>query len=240
MADYRIKLEVFEGPMAVLMHLIEKNKIDIYDIPILEITEQYLEYLRALKEFNIDVASEFLVMAATLLQIKSQMLLPKPVKLNEEEQDEFDPRQELVTRLLEYKKFKQYSSILLDMAEQRSHFFTREPLVLPTRYILPEDLTLNHLLTAFAAVWESASDDIALVSREEISIQDKMQDIVYLLHKNDGKIEFSHTFIRSGSRTEIIATFLALLELIKLRRILVTQEKSFAPIYITLRESDML
>ena len=114
MQDYKIKLDAFEGPMDLLMHLIEKNKIDIYDIPIAELTQQYMDYLDASREFNIEIASEFLVMAATLLQIKSRMMLPKPPK--EELEDEEDPRLELVQRILEYRRFKQVSSVLSTMA----------------------------------------------------------------------------------------------------------------------------
>jgi len=240
MSDYKIRLEVFEGPMALLMHLIEKNKLDIYDIPITTITEQYLAYLKTLNEFNIDIASEFLVMAATLLQIKSRMLLPRSSPVQTEEEDEFDPRQELVDRLLEYRKFKQLSIALEDMALQRARFFTRLPQPLATKFLLPEGLNLEHLLTAFAAVWESAVDDCAFVTREEVSVQDKMHDIMHLLYKCNGRIEFRDTLIRTGTRSEVIAAFLALLELIKLKRITIQQQQGFAPIYIVLRESDML
>ena len=111
MDEYKVKVEAFEGPMALLMHLIEKNQLDIYDIPIAMVSEQYLLYIRAMEEFNIDVASEFLVMAATLLQIKSRMLLPKPPPL-EELIEEIDPRQELVERLLEYRKFKYATGLM--------------------------------------------------------------------------------------------------------------------------------
>jgi segregation and condensation protein A len=233
MSEYKIKLETFEGPLALLMHLIEKNQIDIYDIPIAEVTEQYLAYLRALEEFNIDIASEFLVMAATLLLIKSRMLLPKP-PVNDELADEEDPRQELVERLLEYRRYKQAAELLETMMRAREKLFSRPPRDFGTKVILPDDLKIDELIEAFAAVWESAVDEFAFVAREEISIQDKMQDIVLLLRKNDARLEFSQTFIRSGSRTEMVTAFLALLELIRLKRIRISQERSFGPIYLTL------
>lgn len=236
MSDYKIKLEFFEGPMALLMHLLEKNQLDIYDIPIAIVTEQYLEYLQNLEKFNIDIASEFLVMAATLLQIKSRMLLPKLPKIIEEVDDEGDPRQELVDRLLEYRKFKQMSTVMEDMMRQREQFFTRLPQEFDVELPLPVGLKLEDLLSAFAAVWESSIDEYELVAREEFSVQDKIYDIIHLLHKHKGKIEFSQAVIRRGTRAEVIATFLALLELIKLQRVTISQQESFGPIYITLKE----
>jgi len=236
MVDYNIKLEAFEGPMALLMHLIEKNQLDIYDIPIAVVTEQYLQYLQTLEEYNIDIASEFLVMAATLLQIKSRMLLPKLPKNIEVDEDEIDPRQELVDKLLEYRKFKQISTVMEEMRQQRELFFTRLPQEFAVEVPLPMGLKLDDLLAAFAAVWESSIDEYEVVSREEFSVQDKMYDIIHLLYKQQGKIEFTQVVIRKGTRSEIIAAFLALLELIKLQRVLISQQESFAPIYITLKE----
>lgn len=235
MSEYKIKLEAFEGPMALLLHLIEKDKLDIYDIPIAAVTKQYLAYIKALEEFNIEVASEFLVMAATLLQIKSRMLLPKPPKTNELVEEEIDPRQELVARLIEYRKYKELSYSLETMLKERQRYFTRLPQEFNKQFTLPEGLNIDHLLRAIAAVWESVSPELALVTREEISVQDKMQDILHLLHKNHGQIEFSSTLIRSGTRTEVIVAFLALLELIRLKRITISQTYSFAPIQITFK-----
>lgn len=232
---YKIKLETFEGPLALLMHLIDKNQIDIYDIPIAVVTEQYLAYIRAMEVFNIELASEFLVMAATLLQIKSRMLLPKPPAA-EEAAEETDPRQELVQRLLEYRRFKQAAAELEEMLREREKFVARPPGHFATRIVLPEGLRLDDLIEAFAAVWESAVDEFAFIAREEISVQDKMQDILLLLRKQGGRLEFAQTLIRSGSRTELVTAFLALLELIRLRRITISQERSFGPIYLSLGE----
>ncbi len=234
MSEYKIKLEVFEGPLALLMHLIEKSKIDIYDIPIAVITEQYIDYLRDWQEFNIDIASEFLVMAANLLQIKSRMLLPRQPHAAQLAEDEEDPRKELVDRLLEYRKFKQAALELEKRKQERDQYFFRLPQEFSIRYTLPQGLELDALITAFAAVWEGAAEDFAVVAREEISVQDKMQDIVSLLHKNQGRLDFKETLIRQGSRAELIAAFLALLELIRLKRVTVRQEKSFAAISIFL------
>lgn len=235
MSDYKIKLEIFEGPMDLLMHLIEKNQIDIYDIPIAIVTEQYMEYLKALETFNIDVASEFLLMAATLLQIKSRMLLPRPPQILELIEEE-DPRQELVDRLIEYRRFKDMSTIMENMLKEREHFFTRLPEEFPVKIPLPMGLNINDLVAAFAAVWESSIDDYELVSREEFSVQDKMYDIIHLLYKYKGRIEFNQTLIRKGTKSEVVAAFLALLELVKLQRVIITQQERFSTIYITLKE----
>ena len=237
MSEYKIKLDAFEGPMDLLMHLIEKNKIDIYDIPIAEVTEQYLTYLEQFKEFNIEVASEFLVMAATLLQIKSRILLPKPKKIDEDEDDsELDPRQELVDRLLEYRRFKEVSEVLDQLATDRSKMFFREPEQLLTQYISLEGLDVNLLVTAFNAVLEANVDDTALVSREKFSVQDKMMDIMVLLHKSKQGILFTDAFTRAGTKSELVVTFLALLELIKLKRVFIEQKYSFAPICIKAKD----
>lgn len=238
MSEYKIKTEVFEGPIALLMHLIDKNQIDIYDIPIAAVTEQYLAYLRALEQFNIEIATEFLVMAATLLQIKSRMLLPKPPKEEATGEELLDPRQELVDRLLEYKKFKQAAMLLSEMAETRGRFFTRQKQEFAKDIPLPEGLVLDDLLMAFMAVWESQirDNDYSLVTREEVTVQDKMHDIINLLRSHVSRLNFSDTMIRSGGKSELVAAFLALLELIRLRRVAITQEGSFGSIFITLRE----
>ena len=233
--DYTVKLEAFEGPLALLMHLLEKNQVDIYDIPIATITEQYLDYLKTMEQFNIDVASEFLVMAATLLQIKSRMLLPRPVVL-EATEDDVDPRQELVERLIEYRKFKQISLLLHKLGHDREHFVTRFPLEFAKQFPLPEGLCLDDLLKAFAVLWESSIPEYAVIAPEQISVKDKMRDIITLLRNNSGSLEFNRTIIRTGSRSEFIVAFLALLELIRLKQIGFYQEKQFAPICLTLKE----
>lgn len=239
MSVYEVKLDAFEGPMDLLMHLIEKNKIDIYDIPIAEITEQYLEYLEGFKEFNIEIATEFLLMAATLLQVKSRILLPKYKAPNEDvEEDGVDPRQELVDRLLEYRRFKEVCEVLDQMASDHAKFFFRQPQKIFSQYQPLEKLDIQLLVNVFHTILEANIDDTALVSREEFSIQDKMMDITLLLHKNKNGILFTDTFTRAGTKAEIIATFLALLELIKLKRVTIQQDFSFSPIYIQKKERE--
>lgn len=231
-----VRLEVFEGPLALLMHLIEKNQIDIYDIPIADVTEQYLAYISSWNEFNMEVASEFLLMAATLLQIKSRMLLPKPPVIEEDEAEEEDPRQELVNRLIEYRRFKQLAAILSDMGQKRELFHTRSPVEITVHYPLLAGLDADQLVQAFLAVWESKVPEFRVVAREEVSVQDKMVDIVYLLTHHAGKIKFTDTFIRSGSRQEIVASFLAILELLRLKRLVIEQQEAFGPIYLMMKE----
>jgi len=234
--DYRVRLDAFEGPLDLLMHLIEKNKLDIYDIPIAELTEQYLAYLGKFREFNMEVASSFLVMAATLLQIKSRMMLPR--RDEEEEEPEEDPRLELVRRLLEYRKFKKVSSLLGEMAGTQGRYVSREPLPLPVHHLPPEHLSLTQLLRAFNSVLQVKAElaiPEALVAPETYSIQGKMEDLLSLLAKAEGWVLFSEAF-SEGSRTELIVTFLALLELIKLKAVTVRQRQNFAEIYICIGE----
>ncbi len=232
---YNVKLESFEGPLDLLMHLIEKNQVDIYNIPIAKITEQYLDYLKAVEHFNIEVASEFLVMAATLLLIKSRMLLPRPI-VAESTEEELDPRQELVERLIEYRKFKQVSLLLHSLSLDREQFVTRFPQEFAKQFPLPGGLCLDDLLKAFAVLWESAVPEFAVITPEQISVQDKMHDIITLLRNNGGSMAFNNTIIRTGSHSEYVAAFLALLELIRLKRIVIYQAKQFAPISLTLKE----
>lgn len=236
MDEYKIKLEIFEGPMALLMHLIEKDELDIHDIPIAKVTEQYLSYLKALEEFNIDIASEFLVMAASLLQIKSRLLLPRPEHVADGFEEVGDPRKELIERLLEYRKFKQLASILEEMGSQRQRYYTRLPQEFAEQVLLPSGLTLNDLLSALASLMAEEEVNYALVEHEEVSVQDKMNDIITMLTKHNGRMKFSDTIIRSGSRPEMIAAFLAILELIKLRRIAIVQQVQFGSIFLMLRE----
>lgn len=238
MQDYTVRLDAFEGPMDLLMHLIEKNKIDIYDIPMVTLTEQYMDYLARFKEFNIEVASEFLVMAATLLLIKSRMMLPKPPK--EEAEEEEDPRRELVERILEYRRFKEVSSTLDAMAEEQKLVVARLPLALPVHRLPPENLSVAQLLEAFRtvlAVREELTIPQAIVAHEEFSVEEQMAAVLSLLSRNGGQLSFSETF-QAGTRSELITTFLALLELIRRKAVLVRQAGLFAEIMICVRPKE--
>ena len=233
MEAYRIRLEGFEGPLALLLHLIEKSKLDIYNIPIADVTVQYLAYLREMEEFNMEIASEFLLMAATLLQIKSRLLLPVAA-VEEEEEEGLDPRKELVDRLLEYRRFKMLAQLLGERWQLRQGVFTRPSQLPEPARPLPAGLTPQLLLQALTALWESRLPQTqAVVEREEISIQDKMADVVRLLQERRC-VPFEDLLIRSGSRGEVIASFLAVLELVRLQRVRVRQLQSFGPMEIIL------
>jgi segregation and condensation protein A len=235
--DYNIKLEAFEGPMALLLHLIEKDRIDIYDIPVAAVAAQYLAYLRAWSEFNIEVATEFLTMASTLLLIKSRMLLPKPVKTEEtDEEDEGDPRAALVERLVEYRRYREAGDALQQLLKRRKRYIHRLPQIICVERALPQGLTIDDLLGAFLSLWETVADEFRTIAREEITVQDKMADIVGMLESCGGRMEFRQALKRSGSKTEIVSAFLAILELIRLRRIRVQQQEAFGSIFLTWRE----
>ncbi len=235
--EYSIKLEGFEGPMALLLHLIEKNRIDIYDIPVAAVAEQYLAYLRAWSEFNMEVATEFLTMAATLLLIKSRMLLPKPVKTEETDgADEEDPRAALVEKLIEYRRYREAGDALLQLLRLRQRYVHRMPQVFAVQRSLPSGLTIEDLLAAFSSLWENVAEEFRTIAREEITVQDKMEDIAGLLESFGGRMEFRQALKRSGSKAEIVSAFLAILELIRMRRIRVQQPEAFGPMFLTWRE----
>ena len=161
------------------MHLIDKNKIDIYDIPIASLTEQYIEYLDRYRSLNIEITSEFIIMAATLVQIKSRMLLPRPPK-SQEDEEEVDPRQELIERILEYKRFKEVSNVMEEMQQVQGRCLTREPMDIPVRHLAPRQLSLHELVEAFAnviAVRQELKLPPVLVSHEEYTIEEKMEEI---------------------------------------------------------------
>jgi segregation and condensation protein A len=242
--EYKVRIPVFEGPLDLLLHLIEKAQVDIYNIPIAMITEQYLEYLSSMQQFDMEVASEFLVMAATLLQIKSRMLLPKPPKVLDEEEDfdpDYDPRKELVQRLIEYKQFKHAAE---ELAKQHSHqakIFSRAPLSGPwNNQPLPlEGLSLDDLVMAFATVLQSQEEMPTLIAREEYTVQDKMQEIIRRLRaRAENGMNFGDLFQLNSSRAEKIVSFLALLELIRLRLIQVRQRKPFGDIVLRINTQD--
>ncbi len=247
-----VKLEAFEGPLDLLLHLIDKNKINIYDIPIVVITEQYLEYIRQMEAKNLEIMSEFLLMAATLINIKSRMLLP--VEAGEDE-EAADPRQELVDRLLEYKMYKYISEELRDKELDASRVLFKAPTI-PQEIAdykeeinveeLLSDLTLARLHEIFKSIVKKQADKIdpirskfGKIEKEEINLSQKFNQIQEygLKHKN---FLFRSLLEAQHSRMEIIVTFLGILELIKLGRIQIEQEKSFDDIRITYLATDII
>lgn len=237
--QYKVNLPVFAGPMELLLSLIEKHKIDIYDIPMAVVTQEYLDYLARMNEFAIEPASEFLVMAATLLLIKSRMMLPKEPKPSEEAkpEEEADPRRELVERILEYRRYKEVSGELQSIAEQARRFVGRPPMEIPARRVAPTGLKAADLVAAFRLVLAAAEEKelpSVIVPRERFTVEDKMAFITDRLAA-EGRLLFTALF-QAADREECITTFLALLELIKLERVIVRQAEIFGEILIEKRE----
>lgn len=232
MADaYNIKLPLFEGPLDLLLHLIRENKIDIYDIPIALITHQYLEYLKMMKELNFDIAGEFLVMAATLIHIKSRMLLPPDEEISQEEQE--DPRRELVQTLLEFQTFKEAALGLREKEEEWVKVFHREPLSDEADgevYLI--DVSLFDLLKAFKKILDTAPQEIISITKEILTVKDKMSLIMEVLHGQEA-MKFEEFFKEGITRVQLIVTFVALLELIRLGLIRAYQEREFGNIWVT-------
>ena len=236
MSDVSLKLTAFEGPLDLLMHLIESNKIDIYDIPIVEITEQYIGYLRNLQEFDMELASEFLVMAATLLQIKSRMLLPKEAREDEDEGE--DPRQQLVEMLVEYRRIKRAAQNLRYLKEEADRYASREPMFanLVERYV--PSYPVRDLLLALANVLrETGGRPLAYIEPQAFSVQEKMAEILQRLQGSAQGFLLSELFA-SGKAGEKVAALLGVLELLKMGLITISQHQAFAPIYIFSKQGE--
>lgn len=240
-----VKIENFEGPLDLLLHLIDVNKFNIFDIPIVEITEQYLEFVRNMETKDLNVMSEFLVMAATLLEIKAKMLLP--VEVNEDG-EEIDPREELVQKLLEYKMYKYMSYELKDRMQDAAKAMYKQATI-PEEvegYIEPVDLekllgnlTLQKLNDIFQSVMKRQNEKIdpvrskfGKIEKEEVSLEDKL-DFVEVYAKEHGTFSFKKLLEGQKSKMQIVVTFLAILELMKMGKIVIKQEDTFADIIIT-------
>ena len=237
--DLNFKLQVFEGPLDLLLHLLEKNKVNIYDIPIVEITSQYMEYIQEMKRQDLNIMSEFLVMAATLLDIKSRMLLPPKETEDEEEED---PRMELVQQLLEYKMFKCISGELRDRQVDAQRVFYKEPTI-PEEVAayeqpvdveqLMQDVTLQKLNSIFQSVLRRQEDKIdpirsrfGRIEKEEVSLEDKIASLREYAARHN-VFSFRQLLEEQCSKMEIIVTFLAILELMKAGVIVISQEHIF-------------
>ncbi len=248
-----VTLEKFEGPLDLLLHLIEKNKINIYDIPIVEITEQYMDYIRRMEEQDMEVMSEFLVMAATLLNIKSKMLLPQEEP--ETEEDAADPRSELVERLLQYKMYKYASLELSDRQLDAGRVLFKAGSIPPeiaeykepvdTKELL-SDLTLQKLHSIFESVMKKQEDKIdpvrsrfGRIEREEVSMSGKMHEIQeYALRER--RFPFRALLLKQHDKMDVVVTFLCILELMKLGRMHVVQEEIFDDIEIEYLAEDII
>jgi segregation and condensation protein A len=231
--DYKVKLDVFEGPLDLLLYLIKRDEIDIYDISIERITRQYLEYLQAFKELNIDLAGEFVLMAANLLYIKSRSLLPLDQQPPDEEADEDDPRWELIRQLIEYKKFKDVAALLHDRALEQENIFTRAAGTGPEAPLRLGEVGIFQLINAFQNVIKriEAREELQEIFGENFTVSDKIETI--LARVSEGvALKFSELFAHMASRVEIVVTFLALLELIRLKQVRARQPDPFGEIEI--------
>jgi segregation and condensation protein A len=234
-SPYTVTLGVFEGPLDLLLHLIRENEIDIYDIPIAKVTEQYLAYLSLMESLDLDVAGEWLVMAATLLEIKSRMLLPEDPQ-EQPDEEPVDPRLELVERLIEYEKFKGAAEIFREKEAERSRVFARGAVELEFDLRPKFDLsniTAVDLLAALQKILLDTGEDepVTSIQRRKVSVRMRMRE-VWRKIETAGKLVFDELFEGDRNRVEIVITFLALLELLKQHKVTVKQTRAFAPIQI--------
>lgn len=238
---YRVRLENFEGPLDLLLHLIQQHELDIMDIPIGFITEKYVDYIMLMQELNIDVASEYLVMAATLAYIKSKMLLPPDpnAEVDEEGELEGDPRMELVRRLLEYQKYKLVAEQLASRTIFGRDVFSRgtqNPTAEGSAPLAP--VSLFRLLDAFQGVLKRAKTNIDHeIELDRLSITDRINQLVDIL-KRGPRLAFEDLFEGQRMRSELIVTFLALLEMTRLRMTRILQEEALGPIFVELSVQD--
>jgi len=233
-SPYKVTLDNFEGPLDLLLHLIREQKLNIYDIPIARVCEQYLAYISLMEAMDLEVASEWLVMAATLVEIKSRMLLPKEVAESDEDEPS-DPRMELVERLIEYEKIKGAAELFKEKEELQSHVFVRgaplSELDIRPRFDL-QDITAEDLLAALRRIlYDVSEEEVTTIQRRSISLRMRMKEILSLVtaHK---KLRFEQLF--EGDRTvhEVVMTFLGLLELVNRKRLKVKQAGPYLPLEI--------
>jgi segregation and condensation protein A len=246
----KIKIENFEGPFDLLLHLIKKSEMDIYDIKIFDITNQYLQYIEQMKVMDLDITSEFIVIAATLLEIKSRMLLPKTISDEVSADLENDPRKDLVYKLIEYKKFKQVAEYFRNLEEKAGTVFTKKPEIIEDSNQATESLDIlkgisilklynlyNELINRYNSKMNSDTTIQREIPVDIYKIEDKM---LYLRERitSSNHIYFSSLIRECGSKMEVVVTFLALLELIKLKNVTVMQEDNFTEIYLEGADND--
>jgi segregation and condensation protein A len=231
----RIQLPLFEGPLDLLLFLVKREKIDIHDIPIAPITRQYMEYLDLMRELNLDVAGEFMVMAATLIHIKSKMLVPVQPTEAEGEEEPVDPREELVRRLLEFQRYKEAAGVLHQQAQIRAAQWTRPDSVLPQLDDAGEEMLeagLYDLIAAFKELLDRRRTLLAHeIEAEGPPVEQRMEELLAMVREGES-LEFLELFASLETKAEMITTFLALLELIRLKRVRVYQRGMFGPIRV--------
>jgi segregation and condensation protein A len=233
--SYRIRLDEFEGPLDLLLHLIKKNEINIYDIPIALIAKQYLDYISMMKTLNLVVAGEFLVMAATLIHIKSRMLLPVEADGDEEDEAGEDPRAELVRRLLEYKQFKEAAGALVQRGQQWREVFQRGQILnlSPNEDGVLLELTLFDLVDALQGVLQRVpAKTLVEVTADHLTVKDRMNSILERLEQ-ESSLPFDTLFLPDEGRLVVIVTFLGLLELMRIKLVRAFQAEAFGPILLS-------
>ncbi|MBF0472611.1 MAG: segregation/condensation protein A [Nitrospirae bacterium] len=227
--SYEIKIPVFSGPLDLLLSLINENEIDIYDIPIAFITSQYLQYLDLMKELNLEIAGEYILMASTLIYIKSKTMIP--IEEQSEDDEEIDPRLELVEQLIEYQTFKETALALKERQEQFSDIFYRGPQEIVDTQKTLIDITIYDLISAFASVLKDSNQKSGYINRETLTVKDMISMIMQRLEE-EIRLDFLSLFEENSTRIEKIVTFLALLEILKLGNVSVLQEIIFGNIVI--------
>jgi segregation and condensation protein A len=244
-SGHPIRVEVYEGPLDLLLHLIRENQVDIYDIPLAKITNQYLRYLSLLESLNIEVAAEFMVMAATLMEIKSRLLLPVEA-VEEQEEEEADPRAQLIQRLIEYQRYKEAAESLQRFRERRLQMFTRPAWAdggydardaEGTELALLKHVSVLDLLDAFRACLDRVSDQPATIQRDLVTVGEKIRELKARLRRATEPFTFLTACETCRTRAEVVATFLALLELIRRGEVRVRQSRMLAELW--LRPADL-
>jgi segregation and condensation protein A len=237
-SDYKVKLEVFEGPLDLLLYLIKKEEVDIYDVSIERITRQYLEYIDTFRMLDLELAGEFVVMAANLIYIKSRSLLPVHQQPAEDDAEEEDPRWDLIRQLVEYKKFKDAAAQLQRRELEQEGLIPRvleKPNLTAPEALLKQEVSIFDLINAFRKVLkrlESKREDLREIFEENFTVSDKIEHIMSITLR-ERTMAFSELFAFAAGRTEIAVTFLALLELIRLKQLRVVQPEPFAEILIS-------
>lgn len=240
---YKVKIELFEGPLDLLLYLVKKDHLNIYDIPIAQVTEQYLQYINLMQLLDLNIAGEFLVMAATLMQIKSKMLLP--AEENAQEAPQEDPREELVRRLLEYEKFKEIAETLRQKEAAQQEVFKR-PNTEQTQAEIPAEkevyfeASIFDLINAFSRALEEIPKDIFYeVVKDEFTIEEKVHQLLHLLLVH-ASLSIVELFRNSKNKLEMIVTFLAILELIRMKEVVARQKELFGEIEITRNKNNII
>lgn len=238
MADYKVKFEVFEGPLDLLLYLIKKEEIDIYEVNLTKLATQFIEYIELMRELDLDVAGEFLVMAATLMYIKSKELLPVDQQVETDEEEETDdPRWELIRKLVEYKKFKDAASQLQSLESSAENTFARMPVKPDFEAAEPtsrQNATIFQLLNAVNSILKryNEREDLRDIFEDKWTVSEKIESIITRM-RSVPRLRFTELFEEATSRTEVVVTFLAMLELIRMKQIQASQGENFGEIEIT-------